>query len=398
MLSALNNRVKPLAAFILTPLLISALACTSGDGRQAQPAAKSDTYWTKEQIDFFGEKYAIHDRGYHYHFPRQSFLEFGYYPPGGYIKDFSILNYDGRWHVFHIDGRQEQICWITGNEIAFGHASTADFEHWIRHNMPLAIGDGPYDNKHVWAPFVYPARGKFYMFYMGEGTEGTYIAYATSGNLETWQKQRSIKIARGRDPFVFKHDGKYILAFTAHYEVRNCQALGACWSSDLETWQPLPEIMLTKHGGPESSSIHKFDDSRFVLWVNDWGDSSPQQPETYRACYAFSENPLHFDGEKLTTFKFSHGPDQVPLDAEWNEPNGMNTQAPGAIELVAKGADSVWLIAYYRIIGKGFRLFFGELDWKTDPATIREINSAEHLGSVLKKVGLEPGQPVRWPQ
>jgi hypothetical protein len=381
----LEKHIKNKFSLWLIPLL--AWSCLSCSSREEKPRRKSDDFWTKGQIEYFSHKYGIHDRGYHFHFPRQSFLQFGYFPPGGYVKDFSILKHEDRWHVFHIDGRQEQICWITGNEISFGHASTADFKHWIRHNMPLAIGDGPYDNKHIWAPFVYPAGDKFYMFYMGEGSEGTCIAYATSANLETWQKQRPIKIAKGRDPFVFRYEGKNILVFTAHYEVQNSQALGACWSDDLETWQPLPEIMLTKHGGPESASIHPFDDTRYVLWVNDWGDSSPQHPEIYRACYAFSDNPLRFDGEKLTTFKFIKGTDEVPLDADWNEPNGMYTQAPGAIELVAKGTDRTWLVSYYRIIGKGFRLFFGELDWRTNPATIREINSVEHLTNVLKRVG-----------
>ena len=146
--------------------------------------------------------------------------------------------------------------------------------------------------------------------------------------------------------------------------------------------------MLTKHGGPESASIHSLDDGRYVLWVNDWGDSSSQHPKIYRACYAFSDDPLRFDGTKLTTFKFIKGRDEVPLDAEWNEPNGMYTQAPGAIELVAKGTDRIWLVSYYRIVGKGFRLFFGELDWKTNPATIREINSVEHLQKVMTQADL----------
>lgn len=346
--------------------------------------AAGDTYWTQEKIETFNKKYGIHDQGYHYHYPRQSFLKYGYYPPGGYVKDFCILKHDSRWHVFHIDGRCEQICWITGNEIAFGHCSTDDFRHWMRHTMPLAIGDGPYDNKHVWAPFVLPYQDRFYMFYMGEGTDGTCISYAISKDLERWQKQRPIKIAKGRDPFLFKHEGKFILVFTAHYQVNNRQALGACSSLDLENWKLLPEIILTKHGGPESASIHPFADGKYVLWINDWGDATPQHPSIYRAAYAFSNNPLRFDGETLTTFQFIKGEDEVKLDPEWNEPNGMFSQAPGAIELVATGRDRIWLIAYYRIVGKGFRLFFGELDWKTTPATIREINTEADLQNVLE--------------
>jgi hypothetical protein len=372
--------IRPLAG----NWFVVVLMCLSSAAAPEKPEA--DSYWTKEKIEFFNKKYGLHDQGYHYHYPRQSFLRYGYYPPGGYVKDFCILKRDARWHVFHIDGRCGQICWITGNEIAFGHCSTDDFRHWIRHPMPLAIGDSPHDNKHVWAPFVYPHKDRFYMFYMSEGTEGACISYAVSSDLESWRKQAPIKAAKGRDPFVFQHQGRFILVFTAHYQVKGGQALGACASPDLQNWQPLPEIILTRHGGPESASIHPFAAGRYVLWVNDWGDSSAQHRAIYRAAYAFSDNPLQFNGQDLTTFKFIKGEDEVPLDQEWNEPNGMFTQAPGAIELVAKGPDRIWLIAYYRIVGTGFRLFFGELDWNSTPAVIREINTEAYLQRVLKRM------------
>lgn len=383
--------MKARTALIKTRWVLLALGwiCLIGvrcGGNESKQAA--DSYWTLDKIDLFNKKYGLHDKGYHYHYPRESFLRYGYYPPGGYVKDFSILNHDRRWHVFHIDGRRDQICWISGNEIAFGHCSTDDFEHWMRHLMPLAIGDSPFDNRHIWAPFVFSDGDRFLMFYMGEGTEGTYIAKAISPDLETWTKAGPIKSARGRDPFVFRHEDRFIMIFTAHYEVDGKQALGACASRDLDNWEPLPEVMLTTHGGPESASIYPLDKRTYVLWVNDWGDSTAEHTEIYRACYAFSDNPLRFDGGHLKTFRFIKGKDEVPLDKEWNEPNGMCTQAPGAIELVAKGDNKIWMVAYYRIVGTGFRLFFGELDWKTNPATITEIYSKEHLERVLRTVNL----------
>jgi hypothetical protein len=349
------------------------------------PSEDTESYWTAEKIERFNQKYGLHDRGYHFHYPRESFLRYGYRPPGGYVKDFTLLRHEGRWHVFHIDGRPGEICWIAGNEISFGHCSTDDFRHWMRHRMPLAVGDSEYDNRHVWAPFVLPHDGGFRMFYMGEGDGGTFIASAESDDLERWRKRGPIPIAKGRDPFVFEHEGRYVLVFTAHYEVEGRQALGACWSHDLDEWNPLPEIMLTANGGPESSSIHRFGDDRWVLWVNDWGDETGAHPRTYRACYAFSDDPLRFDGERMTAFRFVKGEDEVPLDAEWNEPNRMYTQAPAAIELLAKGEGGTWLIAYFRIVGNGFRLFFGELDWNEDPATIREINDEARLRDVLSR-------------
>jgi len=42
----------------------------------------------------------------------------------------------------------EKTCWITGNEISFGHASTHDFKYWVSHNMPLAIRDREWEKGH----------------------------------------------------------------------------------------------------------------------------------------------------------------------------------------------------------------------------------------------------------
>ncbi len=93
----------------------------------------------------------LHATAEDYHFPRRHFLKEGYSSPGGYVKDFSVIWHEGRLHLFHIDGRPGEICWITGNEISFGHASTDDFNRWIRHPMPLAVGDRPWESEHVWA-------------------------------------------------------------------------------------------------------------------------------------------------------------------------------------------------------------------------------------------------------
>ncbi len=252
--------------------------------------------------------------------------------------------------------------------------------------MPLAVGDSAWDDEHVWAPFVLRHGDGFTMFYMGQGSGGTRIARAVSPDLERWRKAGPVMAAHGRDPFVFEHAGRTILAYTSHDEIDGREALGACASRDLEEWEPLAPIMLTRHGGPESASIHRTDDGRWVLWVNDWGDASPDHPRTYRACYAFSDDPLKFDGETLTTFRFVKGDDEVPLDPEWNEPNAMYTQAPGAIELVVRGTGGIWLVAYYRIVGNGFRLFFGELDWNASPASITEIGDEARLAGVLGAV------------
>ena len=79
-----------------------------------------DDYWSEARIENAVKKYSVHDSGPEkYHFPRKAFLASGYCPEGGYVKDFSILFSNDRWHLFHIDGRPGETCWITGNEISF---------------------------------------------------------------------------------------------------------------------------------------------------------------------------------------------------------------------------------------------------------------------------------------
>ena len=136
--------------------------------------------WTREEIAALSEKFGIkencrlHDRAEDYHFPKKSFLRDGYSTPGGYVKDFCIVRHEERFHLFHIDGRPGEHCTVTGNEISFGHASTVDFNHWIRHPMPLSVGDRSWENEHVWAPYIYRRNGLFYMFYMGKGHGQTF--------------------------------------------------------------------------------------------------------------------------------------------------------------------------------------------------------------------------------
>ena len=346
-----------------------------------QPAAES--YWTPETIEACNRRYGVHDYGLNYHYPRGSFLERGYFPPGGYVKDFCILKHEGRWHVFHIDGRPGEVCWITGNEISFGHCSTDNFRHWLRHRMPLAVGDTPLDNQHVWAPFVYPHNGRFVMFYMGCGHGGTAIACAVSPDLERWQKTGPITMAEGRDPFVFQLGDDHILVYTGQHAVNGQQPLKACRSRDLEHWEPLPDLLLSRTGSPESPSIHPLGDGRYVLWFNDWGGSHPQHQQVFRACYAISADPLSFSGDALTAFEFVKGVDELAPVAAWNELHCTYNQPPTSIERVAAGRSGIWLVSYFRVVGTGFRLFLGELDWRTTPATIREISTAGHLQRVL---------------
>ena len=336
--------------------------------------------WTPEEIVALSDKFRIragcqlHRQAEDYHFPRRSFLQDGYAPPGGYVKDFSIVRHEGRWHLFHIDGRPGEVCWITGNEISFGHASTSDFCHWIRHPMPLAVGERPWESEHVWAPYIHRRNGRFHLFYMGNGHGKTFISYATSSDLERWTRwpDGPISCAVGRDPFVYtKHDSSVLI-----YTCNDSPSVGACASRDMNSWQALPPVLtIPSSKALESPSLHPYQDG-FVLWFNDCGDDWLP----FRAAYALSDDPLHFAAGAIQEFEFQTDRTDVIPSPEL----AASQPIPLSIELMACGEKS-WLVAYFRWHGDRNRLFFGEIIWSVHPAVIREISDPVFLEDRLRK-------------
>ena len=334
--------------------------------------------WTEEEIAKLSKKFGIspdcrlHPAAEDYHFPRRSFLRDGYSTPGGYVKDFSLIRHEGRFHLFHIDGRPGESCTVTGNEISFGHASTTDLCHWIRHPMPLAVGERPWESEHVWAPYVHRHQGLFYMFYMGKGQGHAFISYATSPDLERWVRWKDgpITCAVGRDPFIRVEGDQTILIYTN----RAGPHVSACASDDLKTWEPLPHILTIPEGKAiESPSLHPLKDG-FVLWFNDFGETwSP-----CRAAYAISRDPYHFEPDSIRTFDFRTDDSSAIPSPECCSPKPF----PLSIERLASTTGK-WLVSYFRWHGDRNRLFFGEIDWSAEPAVLREIRDPGKLQEIL---------------
>jgi hypothetical protein len=337
--------------------------------------------YSEKEIEDFSKRFQIYHN--EFYFPKQSFLEAGYSPPGGYVKDFSVIKHQGRYHLFHIDGRPEERCTESGNEISFGHASTSDFRHWIRHKMPIAVGDNPWENEHVWAPFVTKWKDRFYMFYMASGrnTDGV-LTYAVSDDLETWTKWPggAIKTAQGRDPFVrIDDEGQVHLYFTA-----NAGGIQVVTTRDMEKWSAAKFIYRNPDRLPaESSSVHRQGD-RWVLWFNDYIHCADPSGD-FRPIYVFSDNADKFDPKNLKVFKFSTTLPTKYGGNDWVEKRPI----PVSIELLEKG-EKAWLVTYFRWHIDRFRLFIGVLRWDTDPATIEEIVSPEKLESVLGEIKPKP--------
>jgi hypothetical protein len=339
--------------------------------------------WDPREVAAISQKFGIrigcrlHAAAEDFHFPERYFLAEGYSPPGGYVKDFGVLRSEGRLHLFHIDGRPGEVCWISGNEISFGHASTTDYNRWNRHLMPLSVGDRSWESEHVWAPFVHERAGRYYMFYMGSGSGETYISYATSTDLQQWTRweRGPIRDAIGRDPFVFDHDNQTVLLYTGH----NSAQVSACVSHDLVSWEPIPDLIRIPDGvAAESSSLHALRGG-YVLWFNDYGPDLAG----FRAAYVTSDDPFHFSAEAISEFRFvTDTPGATPSpELKVEQP------VPLSVELIAAGSE-IWFVAYFRWHIDRNRLFFGALDWSSEPAVIREINREQELKAVLQHVGL----------
>jgi hypothetical protein len=346
----------------------------------ALAAEETKPLYTQDEIADFSKRFQIYHN--EFYFPRESFLEAGYSPPGGYVKDFSVIKHQDRYHLFHIDGRPQERCGESGNEISFGHASTADLRHWIRHRMPLSVGDRPWENEHVWAPFVTEWKRRFYMFYMAAGrhSDGV-LSYAVSDDLETWTKWPGgpIKTAAGRDPFVRFADGMIYLYFTA-----NRGGIQVVTSRDMQQWSPAEVVLFNAKRAPaESSSVHRCGD-RWVLWCNDYLHCNDPSGD-FRAVYVLSDDPLRFDPSKLNVFRFTTSLPTKYGGNDWLEKRPI----PVSIELMEKGKD-VWLVAYFRWHIDRFRLFIGALRWDKNPAEVEEIVVPERLKAVLAEVQSKP--------
>ncbi|MBN2579035.1 MAG: hypothetical protein JXB10_08600 [Pirellulales bacterium] len=364
---------KSKAGWFIVALSLCGMA---GHYSTSDAAAEEKPLYSQEETADFCKRFQI--APIEFHFPKQSFLEAGYAPPGGYVKDFGVIKHDGRYHLFHIDGRPTERCCESGNEISFGHASTADLRHWIRHRMPLAVGDRPWENEHVWTPFVTEWQGRYYMFYMAGGrhTPGV-LTYAVSDDLETWTKWPggAIQTAGGRDPFVRIADGVIYLYFTA-----NAGGIEVVTSRDMQKWSQAKTVYRNPQRLPaESSSVHRRN-GRWVLWFNDYIHCADPSGD-FRPGYVFSDDPLKFDPQQLRVFKFT-----TPLPTKYGPHDWLEKRPiPVSIELLEKG-ENTWLVTYFRWHLDRFRLLIGALHWDTDPASIEEIVTPQRLKEVRAKM------------
>ncbi len=200
-----------------------------------------------------------------YRHPAVDIIQEGYRPISGQVADFTVVRGSGRYHFFYIERRlAEATPFFPGNEIYFGHASTANWVDWEVHDPVMLIRPGTWEGAHVWAPFVLRYGDRFLMAYTGVNAALSQdIGLAESADLFEWRRLegsplspardrawsfwRADGVASCRDPHLFEHAGRLWMTYTGNTRAgASCIAL--CSTTDLRNWEDHGPILV----GPDS--------------------------------------------------------------------------------------------------------------------------------------------------
>ena len=222
-------------------------------------------------------------------YPCDIFKE-GFAPPGGYVKDFSIVRYKGMFHLYFTEGKYGQSCAWPGNEIAIGHASSPDLVSWSGHPPALTVNPESWDSAQVYAPYVFVKNDKLLMFYTGHDnclmrSERLGLAISNDSNSFVrnddkpvfeprfdWCDWSQDQTSSCRDPHILFHDNCYWLYYTCGTE-KGQTAVGLAATSDLVHFEDCGPVcsaaVSTKSiGHIESSCVHEVNGKWFfsVTW------------------------------------------------------------------------------------------------------------------------------------
>jgi hypothetical protein len=215
--------------------------------------------------------------------------------PGLYAKDHTLVaGPDSLYHLFYIVGHAGESWSDPGNEIDFGHATSADLVHWQVHPRVLGI-DPPHrwKSRNVWAPHVVrwlQALSPVYlMTYAGvDSAINQQIGVAVSADLYDWH-DLSIESAayrpdtvwadwdqqgswsNCRDPFVLVPGGELHLLTTAKtrdgylgYGSRGAVSLAHC--SDGLSWLDAGAPLVVNDNWSLMESAHLVENPLTAAW------------------------------------------------------------------------------------------------------------------------------------
>lgn len=217
-----------------------------------------------------------------------------------YINDHCFIRAkDGTWHMFGIT-HEEPARPMEEIHLAHATAKTLLQQPWDKQPFALTVATNPpWNEVHLWAPYVIYNEGLYYMYYCAGDKDHTKykIHLATSPDLETWTRSpKNPMVVDGydaRDPFVLRVNGKWVMYYDATSNPkRGNHVVAFVTSDDLLSWTNRgiaftdPETG-TGAGGTESPFVVQRG-KKFYLFIGPRGG--------YDGTDVFlSENPFHWD-------------------------------------------------------------------------------------------------------
>lgn len=306
----------------------------------------------------------------------------GFVPVASDLRDFTVVAYRGRYHVFYIDIRHGKHSRRPDNPFFIAHCSTRDFMTWDIHEPPILPVAGTWEGGRTGAPYVFPVRRsarlddvagipvRFVMFYTGLSRRLCqslgmafssdlmhWVRYDTNpvfqpANLD-WAEWSRDRLSNCRDPHVMKLGRRYILYYTA-LQKDGDPCVAAAESTDLENWRDRGPVLALPFAAPmpamlESSCVHPLGD-RFVL-------SYTQHEGTW---ISVSDDPFRF------------------------EEGAMLVKGFWAMEKVAVKGNR-WLVAFFRQHTKTRpgALFLGIIRWSGSTPSFKMCRSRKDLTGLV---------------
>jgi beta-xylosidase len=255
--------------------------------------------------------------------------------PGHYLNDHCFIHHQGQWHFFGIIGPVGKSCFDEGSEVSFAHATSRDLHRWERRADVLHASAIWPATRHVWAPNVIEADGRFYMLYTAlDDALNQRLCLATSSDLFEWEGYAgnpvivpSLHWARWpnagdshwgacRDPHILRlDDGRFVAYWVS--ELRGplpteVTCVAASISDDLAHWQEVgPIFTLRAWDEPPTRAVespcvvHK--DGRYWLFFK----------HGWWTHVAASDNPLDFRDAAPARLGYCHASEVFEWDGGW---------------------------------------------------------------------------------
>ena len=253
-----------------------------------------------------------------------------------YINDHCFIQgEDGLWHMFGIT-RQEPA--QPKEEIHLAHATSPTLlaSQWEKQPFALTADFEGHGEVHLWAPHVVRHDGRYWMFYcagggLGSRTEIDHEHYrihlAVSDDLWTWRRHEANPMFtdgfHARDPMVIRHDGQWIMYYTAtSAPAGGNHVVAARTSPDLIEWSPR-RIVFThpkegRYGGPTESPVVVQRGDWFYLFIGPNSNDRPGGDPYIGTNVHRSRDPLNFEGAQSVGHVESHAAEVVQdADGSW---------------------------------------------------------------------------------